>query len=132
MVTKTKTRKDLIIFMKSVKCEIVSVKLLFLNNLGPRLNSSDTSPKNYWNIMHRAVNRSRAAKIPPISNNEHFVLKCTEKTNHFNKYFAKQCMLIINDCAFMAYYNLQTSLNRAKSVGQFMPLVPMANLSKCS
>ena len=62
------------------------------------MNSSDTTPKNYWKIIHRVMNKSRAPKIPPILHNGNFVLKCAEKAKLFNDHFAKQCTLIINDC----------------------------------
>ena len=96
---KNEDKERLDSFRDECKEAIDSAKLLYLNNLGSRLNSSDTTPKNYWKIIHRAMNKSRAPKIPPILNNGNFVLKCTEKAKLFNEYFAKQCTLIINDCA---------------------------------
>ena len=72
--------------------------MLYLNNLGKRLNDPVTTPKNYWKIIHRVMNKSRAPKIPPLIHMGNFVLKCTEKAKLFNDHFAKQCTLLINDC----------------------------------
>ena len=77
---------------------IESAKLLYLSNLGKRLNDPDTTPKNYWKIIHRVMNKSRAPKIPPLLHMGNFVLNCTEKAKLFNDHFAKQCTLLINDC----------------------------------
>ena len=82
-------------FRIDCKVAIESAKLLYLNNLGNRLNSSDTTPKNYWKIIHRVMNKSRAPKIPPIFNTG--VLNCQEKAKLFNDHFLKQCSLILND-----------------------------------
>ena len=44
---------------------IESAKVLYLSKLGSSLNDKNTTPKNYWKIIHRALNKCRA-KIPPI------------------------------------------------------------------
>ena len=71
---------------------------MYLNNLGKRLNDPDTTPKNYWKIIHRVMNKSRAPKIPPLLHMGNFVLNCKDKAKLFNDHFAKQCTLLINDC----------------------------------
>ena len=77
---------------------IEQAKLLYLNNLGKRLNDPDTTPKNYWKIIHRVMNKSRAPKIPPLLDMGNFVLNCKDKAKLFNDHFAKQCTLLIDDC----------------------------------
>ena len=84
-------------FRIDCKEAIESAKLLYLNNLGNRLNSSDTTPNNYWKIIHKVMNKSRAPKIPPIFNTGVFILNCQEKDKIFNDHFCKQCTLILKD-----------------------------------
>ena len=52
---------------KECQDAIESAKLMYLKNLGNRLNEPDTTPKNYWKIIHRVMNKSRAPKIPLFS-----------------------------------------------------------------
>ena len=68
---------------------IEEAKLLYLNNLGKRLNDPDTTPKNYWKIIHRVMNKSRAPKIPPLLHMGNFVLNCKEKAKLFKRPFCK-------------------------------------------
>ena len=76
---------------------IHAAKLAYIDNLGKDLNESKSTSKNYWKIIHRVMNKSRAPKIPPILNGGNFVLSCSEKAKLFNDFFAKQCTLMIND-----------------------------------
>ena len=91
MVFVTKIKIDWIIFVKNVKKPLNQPK-----NLGNKLNKPDTTPKNYWKIIHRVMNKSRAPKIPPILSNGKFVLSCADKANLFNEFFSNQCTLILN------------------------------------
>ena len=75
---------------------IDSAKTLYLKNLGNQLNDATTTPKNYWKIIHRVMNKSRAPKIPPILCNGKFILSCAEKASLFNDFFSNQCKLIVN------------------------------------
>ena len=47
-------------FGDEYKEAIDSTKLLYLDYLGSTIKSSDTTPKNYWKIIHRAMNKSSA------------------------------------------------------------------------
>ena len=76
---------------------ISAAKLTYLDNLGKDLNESKSTSKNYWKIIHRVMNKSRAPKIPPILHNGNFVLNCSDKAKLFNDFFAKQCTLMLND-----------------------------------
>jgi hypothetical protein len=66
---------------------IESAKLTYLRNLGNNLNDPDTTPKNYWKIIHHVMNKSRAPKIPPLLFNGRFILSCADKAAIFNDFF---------------------------------------------
>ena len=76
---------------------IQSAKLAYLDNLGKDLNESKSTSKNYWKIIHRVMNKTRAPKIPPILDKGTFILNCADKAKLFNEFFAKQCTLLLND-----------------------------------
>ena len=94
---------------------IAAAKLSYLENLGKDLHESKSTSKNYWKIIHRVMNKSRAPKIPPISSNGCFVLNCTEKAKLFNDFFAKQCTLLLND-SILPDFNYLTE-KRIENVG---------------
>ena len=52
------------IFRSECQQAIESAKILYLKNLGNQLNDPTTTPKNYWKIIHRVMNKSRAPKTP--------------------------------------------------------------------
>ena len=79
------------------KVSIEAAKKSYLEKLANSLNDSDTTPKNYWKIIYRVMNKTRAPKIPPILDKGTFIIDCREKAKLFNEFFSKQCTLIIND-----------------------------------
>ena len=90
-----KTRLDTI----RTECNesIAAAKLAYLDNLGKDLHESKSTSKNYWKIIHRVMNKSRAPKIPPILDKGSFILNCSDKAKLFNDFFANQCALLLND-----------------------------------
>ena len=79
------------------KDSIEAAKGTYLEKLAGSLNDPDTTPKNYWKIIYRVMNKTRAPKIPPILDSGTFVINCKDKAKLFNDFFSKQCTLIIND-----------------------------------
>ena len=79
------------------KESINAAKKAYLKKLANTLNDSNTTPKCYWKIIYRVMNKSRAPKIPPILDKGTFIISCQEKAKLFNEFFSKQCTLIIND-----------------------------------
>ena len=64
--------------------------------MGNKLNEPGTSPKSYWKIINRVMNKCKAPKIPPLLINNRFILDCKEKAKLFNDFFSQQCKPIIN------------------------------------
>ena len=71
-----------------IECQeaVESAKLDYLNKLGSSLDDKNTTPKNYWKIIHRALNNCRA-KIPPLFHEGQYILDFSAKANHFNDHF---------------------------------------------
>ena len=57
---------------------VETAKLLYLTNLGGKVNDPITSQKFYWKIINSDLN-------------------CREQAMHFNHYFSQQCKSIINN-----------------------------------
>ena len=47
---------------------VESAKHNYILNLGNKLNDTNTTPKAYWKIINRVMNKCRAPRIPPILN----------------------------------------------------------------
>jgi len=75
---------------------VEKAKSNYLDMLGNNLNHPNTSPKSYWKIINRVMNKSRAPKVPPILVNNEFISNCIEKAKLFNEFFTNQCKLINN------------------------------------
>ena len=71
-----------------IECQkaVESSKLSYLTNMGNKVNNPGTSPKSYWKIINRVMNKCRAPKIPPL----------LIKANLFNDCFSQQCKPVIN------------------------------------
>ena len=80
-----------------VECQkaVESAKLSYLTNKGNKVNDPGTSPKSYWKIINRVMNKCRAPKIPPLLINNRFILDCREKAKLFNDYFRNNVSLLL-------------------------------------
>ena len=89
-----------------IECQqtVEMAKMSYLANLGDKLNSANTSPKSYWKIINRVMNKCRAPKIPPLLANNLFILNCKEKAKHFNDFFSQQCKPIVNSSVLPVLY----------------------------
>ena len=84
-------------FRLECKHAVEAAKESYLIGLGTKLGDPDTSQKSYWKIITKVMNKSRAAKIPPLFIDNKFILDCKEKAKIFNCFFSNQCKLNIND-----------------------------------
>ena len=64
--------------------------------LSDKLNDPKASAKAYWSILKTFYNGKKIPLIPLISVNSKLLSKFKEKTNHFNAFFASQCIPISN------------------------------------
>ena len=66
----------------------------YYKNLSDSLNDPNISPKKYWSVLHRFLNKRKSPQIPPIRQNDTVVTDISEKANIFNAFFANQCSLL--------------------------------------
>ena len=58
--------------------------------------NTTTNPKAYWSILKTVLNNKKIPCIPPIYHSNNYITEFKEKTQIFNKFFAKQCTLVEN------------------------------------
>ena len=83
-------------FLAECQTAVEIAKITHTRNLRNKLNGTNISPKSYWNIINRVINKCRAALVPPLLVNNIFVLNCSEKAKHFIDFFSNQCKLVAN------------------------------------
>ena len=71
------------------KQSIEAAKNTYLEKLANSLNDPSTTPKNYWKIIYRVMNKTRAPKIPPILDHGTFIISCKENAKLFNDFLCK-------------------------------------------
>ena len=76
---------------------ITAAKESYSTNLGKRLNGQHTSPKTYWSILKRFLNKVKIPAIPPLLVNGIFESNFERKATIFNIFFASQCNILNND-----------------------------------
>ena len=89
-------RLRLDVFRAECQIAVETAKATYTRNLGNKLNGTNISPKSYWKIINRVINKCRAPLVPPLLVNNIFILNCSEKANHFIYFFSKQCKLVVN------------------------------------
>ena len=57
---------------------ISKAKTKYLNDMGMKLADSKSSPKAYWKMLNKLLNKCRFPRIPPILSNNKIVIKCKE------------------------------------------------------
>lgn len=75
---------------------IATSKDTYFTNLGKKLNDPNTSPKTYWSILKRFLNKVKVPEIPPLLMDGIFVTETGKKASIFNSYFANQCKILEN------------------------------------
>ena len=61
-----------------------------------KLNDPQTSPKTYWSILKRFLNKVKIPEIPSLLVDNVFITNFKCKAAIFNEYFSKQCNTIEN------------------------------------
>ena len=69
-------------------------KTEYYEKLSNSLNDPYISPKKYWSVLHRFLNKREISQIPPVRHNDKMVTETSDKAEIFNHFFAKQCSLI--------------------------------------
>ena len=73
---------------------IEDAKDRYSKKIGVTLSSPETGIKTYWSLINRILNKAKVPIIPPLLENDIFVLEFTAKAEIFNEYFIQQCTTI--------------------------------------
>ena len=70
---------------------IEDAKHKYFMKIGETLSNSDTGNKRYWSLINKILNKTKVPLIPPLLENDVFVLDFEAKAKIFNDYFILQC-----------------------------------------
>ena len=73
---------------------IEDAKQKYLLKVGQTLSNPNTGQKTYWSLINKILNKVKIPIIPPLLENDMFVLDFTTKAEIFNDYFILQCTVI--------------------------------------
>ena len=119
-------------FRNECQLAMETAKHSYLMDLGNKLNVPNTSPKSYWKIINRRMNKCRVRVVPPLLVNNIFVLNCNEKAKHFIEFFSQQCTLVVNSSVLPPIHFLTTKRIDHIIVqhGEILPLIRNLNPNK--
>ena len=73
---------------------IEDAKEKYLTKIGRTVSHPETGKKLYWSLINKILNKAKIPIIPPLIENDIFVLDFTAKAEIFNDYFIQQCTTI--------------------------------------
>ena len=121
-------------FRAECQTAVETAKITYTRNLRNKLNGTNSSPKSYWKIINRVINKCRAPLVPPLLVDNIFVLNCSEKAKHFIDFFSNQCKLVANT-SVLPPLNVLTEkrLDHITILGsQILPLIRNLNPNKAT
>ena len=77
--------------------------------MGTKLLDSKSSPKMYWQILNKILNKCSVPRIPPIISNNKLVINCVEKARCFKIFFLSHCKTNVNNSTLPALSYLTDS-----------------------
>ena len=77
--------------------------------MGTKLLDSKSSPKMYWQILNKILNKCSVPRIPPIISSNKLVINCVEKARCFNNFFLSHCKTNANNSTLPALSYLTDS-----------------------
>ena len=131
---KQNDKERLDIFRIECQKAVETAKSSYLMKLGNKLNDINTSPKSYWKIINRVLNKCRSPKIPPLLVNNIFVSSSEIKAKLFNDFFSLQCTPLSNDSVLPALNMLTDKrINRITiENGEIISLIRNINPNKAT
>ena len=70
---------------------IEEAKHAYFAKVGRKLSDPSTGTKMYWSLVNKVLNKAKIPEIPPLLENDIFILDFTSKAQIFNDYFILQC-----------------------------------------
>ena len=65
---------------------------------GRKLSDPSTGTKMYWSLVNKILNKAKIPEIPPLLENDIFILDFASKAQIFNDYFILQCTTLDTGC----------------------------------
>ena len=84
-------------------------KSTYLDKMGTKLLDSKSSPKAYWQILNKLINKCRIPRIPPLLLDNKLVICCKEKACLFNTFFLAHCKPNVNASVLPVFSYLTNS-----------------------
>ena len=84
-------------------------KSTYLDKMGTKLLDSKSSPKAYWQILNKLINKCRIPRIPPLLLDNKLVICCKEKARLFNTFFLAHCKPNVNASVLPVFSYLTNS-----------------------
>ena len=72
-------------------------KKKYYERISSKLSNPNTAPKTYWSILKSLYCDKKIPVIPPLFHNNSFITNFKEKAEMFNRFFANQCSLKVNE-----------------------------------
>ena len=73
---------------------VEDAKQKYFAKIGRTLSNPSTGSKLYWSLVNKMLNKAKIPEIPPLLENDVFVLDFASKAQIFNDYFILQCTTI--------------------------------------
>ena len=70
---------------------VENAKHKYFSNIGATLAESSSNRKAHWSLINKILNKAKTPEIPPLLENDTFVLELKTKAQIFNDYFILQC-----------------------------------------
>ena len=134
-------------FQDLLNTKIERAKRKYFENISHKLRNKNLNPKKYWLLLKIILNGKKIPCIPPIYHNDRFVSDIKKECDHFNSYFADQCIPLVNDSKLPSVLTVHTEsllesfhfsanhigdiikkLNPSKAHGHNMISIPMLKL----
>ena len=77
--------------------------------MGTKLIDSKSSPKAYWQILNKILNKWRVPRLPLIFSNNKLIINCVEKARCFNRLFLSHYKTKVNNRVLPAFSDLTDS-----------------------
>ena len=127
---------DLVKFQEAVGkvSELTNIrKEEYQNHIARKLNDPMTNTKTYWSILKTFYNGKNVPVIPPLLINNKLISDFKVKANHFNHFFASQCIPLNNNSKLPENqtYVTSTKLSSAKFEDtEIINIIRSLNVSK--
>ena len=70
---------------------VEDAKHKYVTNVGRTLSDPSTGTKKYWSMINKILNKAKIPEIPPLMEDDIFVIDFASKAQIFNEYFILQC-----------------------------------------